>query len=259
MALFLGKTLGRPILNTVRNNKWLSRKVFNFGQRIHRVIPRYTPGLTSSVFDLYDQCVDGDIVQVKSDGLYKNDGKIAGNMYVAKLFSKYRINEFTFNSKISPEEFLAQSRDVIFGFAALINGLPGVTTVLVCARINNSDRTIFPPFIAEHINTVWGFAGLSILGKFFILNPILSRISKNANIKKIAYYSFWLLTAATLVYYETIGIFDWDTADPLDIPFPLYAMLSTLFMERAYSRFKTRNLFLRKYQEIFFRSALMQL
>ena len=242
MALFLGKNIGRPLLRCINNSKLISAKLNGIGKFIHRINPRFTPGLTRETFRLWEKCDNGDKIKILPDGFYRHNKKIAGNEYVSALFNKQGVNEFSLDPNISPEMFLNQSRSTLYRIANFINSTLVAFPIMLLMLANQINRGIdgfLPSFISEHIGNP--IPGAFLAAKIFSLNPVIDIAFKfSEKTKRAVDYTFWGLCAGLVCLSETYGLsciggefFSVVTEDAKDLFIPMYLTLSFLFADRG--------------------------
>ena len=84
MSLFLGE-VGRRIVNYSIATPRINRAVDIFGKSMHIISSgAYTPGLTRESFLLHQRTSVGDSIQVREDGFYRGETKIAGNEFISR-------------------------------------------------------------------------------------------------------------------------------------------------------------------------------
>jgi hypothetical protein len=89
MALYAGQ-LRRRLINYTATSPRLERAVDRFGKAAHlATLGLYTPGLTRESYRLFQRTVPGERIEVKTDGFYRGEVKIAGNRYISRRIAEF--------------------------------------------------------------------------------------------------------------------------------------------------------------------------
>ena len=134
MSLFLGK-LGRPLLGVVASNRYAGAVAIAGTKLLGAVLPVVTSGLTVETYRLWDNLSSRGLltnttmpseIQVKEDGFYLGERKLAGNRSVAEAFRKAGKTRINTEEIVGPEYLANIPRQRAFTWTQflLINLLP---------------------------------------------------------------------------------------------------------------------------------------
>ena len=97
----------RPDLKRLsRSSSRVGQFWFEYGEEIHRLLKRYTPGLSTECYKLCGKVKVGDTVTVRSSGFYLNETHVAGNQYISEVLLSKGIQSFTIDDRFSYYRFI---------------------------------------------------------------------------------------------------------------------------------------------------------
>src|SRR3989339_2103028 len=107
MSLLLGN-LGREILDHCVNNPQsrLNRARTASGKLVRAISPNYCLGLSRETFKLWQYAKLHDVqnVEIRADGFFENEQKIAGDEIVGQAFLQAGIQHLDMTQVVGPEE-----------------------------------------------------------------------------------------------------------------------------------------------------------